>query len=355
MAQLLTVSASPHIRTSADIYRAMRLVIIALLPALFGAIYYFGLRALMLVLISVASAIVFDVLGQKIFGRKINIADGSAVITGILLAYNLPAGAPWWIVIVGSVFAILVVKQFFGGLGYNFLNPALAGRAFLMASWPNLMTSSWLAPKSGTISGLDAITEATPLGILKHGSTNLVAQLNSSDSIANLFWGRVGGCIGETSAFLLIGGGLLLLILGVIDYRIVLGYLGTVIVLAVVLPARASIPFHLFSGGLMLGVFFMATDWVTSPVTKLGRLLFGIGCGALTMVIRLWGGYPEGVSYAILLMNLFTPLIDRYTRGPRFGEVRSIIKSKPIQTFLLLLGTFSSIQFLHIFNNFFKV
>ena len=313
MTPLFTVSASPHIRSDNDINRAMRFVIIALLPAFFGAVYFFGNRVIVVTMVSIASALAAEILGQVVFGRKVDITDGSAIITGLLLVYNLPPAVPFWIPMIGAGFAILIVKQFFGGLGHNFINPALAGRAFLMASWPMIMTKAWLAPRGGTLSGLDGITAATPLSLLKYGNSEIVAQLNGPDAARHLLLGNVGGCIGETSALLLIAGGIFLLILRIIDYRIVIGYLGSVAILTYVLPSKVSVLFQLFSGGLMLGAIFMATDWVTSPITKLGRWLFGIGCGLLTMIIRVWGGYPEGVSYAILLMNLFTPLIDRYT------------------------------------------
>ncbi len=297
----------------------MRAVIIALLPALAGSLYFFGYRAAVLIALSIASALAFEVIGNLLFGRKISVADGSAVITGLLLAYNLPPGAPFWIPLVGSAFAVLIVKQFFGGLGHNFVNPALAGRAFLMASWPTIMTKAWLAPRGGTLSGFDAVTAATPLGVLRLSADSAVAQLGQQETLINLFIGRKGGCLGETSVLLLLCGGLFLLFLKIIDYRIVVGYLGTVVIMALTLPARAPVTFHLFSGGLMLGAIFMATDWVTSPVTRIGRWIFGVGCGLLTMIIRLWGGYPEGVCYAILLMNLVTPLIDRYTKGRTFS------------------------------------
>lgn len=297
----------------------MRAVIIALLPALAGSLYFFGYRAAVLIALSIASALAFEVIGNLLFGRKISVADGSAVITGLLLVYNLPPGAPFWIPLVGSAFAVLIVKQFFGGLGHNFVNPALAGRAFLMASWPTIMTKAWLAPRGGTLSGFDAVTAATPLGVLRLGADSAVAQLGQPETLINLFIGRKGGCLGETSVLLLLCGGLFLLFLRIIDYRIVVGYLGTVVIMALTLPARAPVTFHLFSGGLMLGAIFMATDWVTSPVTRIGRWIFGVGCGLLTMIIRLWGGYPEGVCYAILLMNLVTPLIDRYTKGRTFS------------------------------------
>ncbi len=332
----LTVTASPHIRSGLNVRRIMWAVVIAMLPAFAGSVWFFGWRALMLVGLSVASAIAFDALSQKLFGRKVTITDGSAVITGMLLAFNLPPGVPWWIPVVGSAFAVIVVKQFFGGLGHNFVNPALAARAFLMVSWPGLMTAKWLVPRGGTLSGLDAITTATPLAILKNapeivgeaGAAGLLAQAQSWPVVGKLFFGQVGGCLGETSALLLIAGGLFLILRRrIIDWRIPAGYIGTVIVLILVLPGPKHdllpyVAYHVFGGGLMLGAFFMATDYVTSPITGKGRWIFAVGCGVLTVLIRLWGGYPEGVSYSILLMNVATPVIDRFTKPRLFGRLR---------------------------------
>ncbi|RKX70688.1 Na+-transporting NADH:ubiquinone oxidoreductase subunit D [candidate division WOR-3 bacterium] len=321
----LKVSASPHIFARQNLKFVMYAVILALMPALFGSIYFYGLRALYLVILSVAAAVVAEAVCQWAYKRPITITDGSAIITGILLAYNLPPGVPYWMPVVGSVFAIVVAKQFFGGLGYNFINPALAGRAFLMASWPVAMTHDWLPPAGGTISGLDGITRATPLNLIKAADVDpsVIERLTSLEGIRALFFGNVGGCLGETSALLLLIGGIALLILKIIDYRITLSYLLTVVVLSLILPIKGHPPynilFQLFSGGLFLGAFFMATDMVTTPVTKRGRWIFGIGCGIFTMLIRTFGGYPEGVSYSILFMNVWTPFIDRYTMGRRFG------------------------------------
>jgi len=322
--EMLVVSASPHIRSKHETSKAMRLVTMALLPALIFATYLFGLRALLIAVISILAAIGAEAVIQRMLGRKITITDGSAILTGLLLAFNLPPGVPWWLPAVGSAFAIIFAKQLFGGLGYNFINPALAGRAFLMASWPSLMTKEWLAPIGGTLSGIDGISAATPLSLLKNPANYgnpeiIIRQLNDFDTIKNIFLGKIGGCVGETSAFFLLIGGLFLLFLRIIDYRIVFGYLGSFALLAWLLPTQGSVAFHLFAGGLVLGAFFMATDWVTSPVTKKGRWIFGIGCGVITIIIRIWGGYPEGVSYSILLMNALTPLIDRWTKPKRFG------------------------------------
>jgi len=323
--KLFVVSASPHIGSKHRTSSAMRIVTIALLPALVYSTYLYGLRVLLLTVISILAAVGAEAVLQRMLGKKISVADGSALLTGLLLAYNLPPGAPWWLPAVGSAFAIIFAKQLFGGLGYNFINPALAGRAFLMASWPSLMTKEWLAPVGGTLSGIDGITAATPLSLLKNPANYgdpqiIIRQLNDFETIRNLFFGNIGGCIGETSVLFLLLGGLALLVLRIIDYRIVVGYLGSFAVLAWLLPTQGSVLFHLFSGGLILGAFFMATDWVTSPITRKGRWVFGIGCGIITIVIRLWGGYPEGVSYSILLMNVFTPLIDRLTKERIFGE-----------------------------------
>jgi electron transport complex protein RnfD len=324
--EMLIVSASPHIRAKQKTSLAMRIVTIALLPALIFATYLFGLRVLLITLISILSAVGCEALMQRMLGKKITITDGSAILTGLLLAFNLPPGVPWWLPAVGSAFAIIFAKQLFGGLGYNFINPALAGRAFLMASWPSFMTKEWLAPVGGTLSGIDGITTATPLSLLKNPANYgnpeiIIRQLNDFDTLRDIFFGRIGGCIGETSALFLLIGGLFLISLKIVDYRIVVGYLGSFVLLVWLLPTQGSVLFHLFAGGLFLGAFFMATDWVTSPVTKKGRWIFGIGCGVITVIIRIWGGYPEGVSYSILLMNVFTPLIDRLTKERVFGEL----------------------------------
>lgn len=325
MKDTLIVSASPHIRSRDNVSLAMKLVILALLPAFMFSVYVFGWRALMITIICIVSCMISEALMQKMLGKKITLDDGSALLTGLLLAFNLPPGVPLWLPIVGSVFAIVFAKQLFGGLGHNFINPALAGRAFLMASWPSFMTKEWLVPTGSTLSGIDGVTSATPLTLLKNPANFgvpeiIIQQLNDMSTIKNLFFGRVGGCLGETSALLLLIGGLFLIIVGIVDYRIVTGYLVSFGILAIVLPTKGSLPLHLFSGGLFLGAFFMATDWVTSPVTKKGRWIFGIGCGVLTAIIRIWGGYPEGVSYSILLMNVFTPVIDRFTKERIFGE-----------------------------------
>ena len=324
----LTASVSPHIHKNISTKRIMYTVILALTPAFLGAIYFFGIRVLWLVIISCAGAIAAEALAHRIRKKKLTIWDGSALLTGILLAFNIPVNAPFWIPLVGSFFAILVAKQAFGGLGYNIWNPALAGRAFLMASWPEIMTNKWSAPASGTMSGIQAITNATPLTILKIGTADPVAlsQFGSNKSILNLFLGAQGGCLGETSALLLLIGGIALIAIKYIDWRIPLSYIGTVGILMGIFHLAGVTPvdgiFHILIGGLFLGAFFMATDYITSPITHRGRWIFGIGCGVITVLIRLWGGYPEGVCYSILLMNCLTPLIDRTIRPKKLGEQR---------------------------------
>lgn len=326
----LIVSSSPHIRSNETIQRIMLDVIIALTPAVIGSVYFFGLNALKLILISVASAVFFEAIIQKLFNRPISINDLSAVITGILLAFNLPASAPWWLPVIGSAFAVIVVKQFFGGLGSNFMNPALAARAMLLTSWPTHM-----ATFTGTRP--DVVATATPLAIMKYGlsgdatASATVEAVSSATEAAgaelpelmDMFLGNVGGAIGETSALLLLIGGLYLIVRQVIDWKIPVFYIGATMIVLVLLGVESEfLPYHLLGGGLILGAFFMATDYASAPVTKTGRIVFAIGAGILTALIRVKGGYPEGVSYSILLMNVATPLIEKFTRPKVFGEVK---------------------------------
>ncbi len=320
----LIVSSSPHLQSNESISHIMWSVVICLIPALIGSVYFFGFRMLLIIGLSVLSALGFEAFAEFMWRRKITINDGSAVITGILLAFNLPPNIPIWIPIIGSGFAVIIVKQIFGGLGNNFINPALAARAFLMVSWPQLMTTNWLAPRFGHLAGYDAVTQATPLSLAKNfGTPETFQSLNSWPVIKNLIIGFRGGCIGETSAILLLCGATYLIIKGYLKYRIPLSYIGTILILSFIFYITKLSPlspiFHLFAGGLILGAFFMATDYVTTPMTVKGQWIFGIGCGVITMLIRLWGGYPEGVSYSILLMNVATPLIDRYIKPKVFG------------------------------------
>ncbi len=344
----LLVSASPHIREDVSVQKVMYGVVIALAPAIAGSFYFYGSRALFLTGLACLTALVTEAVIQKMRGVPVTIRDGSALVTGILVAFNIPPGVPWWIPVVGAFFAIAIGKQIFGGLGYNPLNPALLGRAFLLASWPVHMTTMWLPARGGTLSGItmrgvDAVTQATPLAVLRKVSEiisdpsstthqivqarEVLADLGSVDSMLSLFVGRVGGCIGETSALLLLIGAVYLLYRHFIDWRIPVSYVGTVAVLAWIFGGPSGLLtgnalYHVLAGGLILGAFYMATDMVTSPGSPRGMLIFGVGCGVLTSIIRTVGGYPEGVSYSILLMNVATPLIDRHTRPKKFGEVK---------------------------------
>ena len=328
-------------------------VVIALLPALAGAVWLFGFGgALLPVLLSVAAAVAAEFVCLRLMGRSTSAAlDGSAIVTGILLAYNVPPGVPWWLPVLGSVFAIVVGKQAFGGLGSNLVNPALLGRAFLMASFPVLMTAGWSAPfewrnpsagfgtsgmpaaQVSTLPEADAVTGATPLRAWKdsfamddHEGAAVRENLSTPGTYMNLLTGRRGGCIGETSIVLLLLGALYLFVRKVLEWRIPLAYLGAVALFGWILGGPGFLEgdalFIVLTGGAVLGGFFMATDMVTSPVTRRGRIIFGIGAGLITIIIRRWGGYPEGCSYSILLMNLATPLIDRFTRPRMLGEVR---------------------------------
>ena len=311
--QMLTVSSPPHIYGTDTVVRRMGDVIIALSPACALGVYYYGISAFFTMGMSVLSAVLAEFLFQKVAGKKVTVNDLSAVITGILLAFNLPPEVPLWLPAVGSFFAIIAVKQLFGGLGSNFVNPALAARAFLLASFPMHMTN-WTLP--------DAVTSATQLAVIK-GNPEFVPQM--ADYSALLF-GKIGGCIGETSAAALIAGGVYLIYRNVINWRVPVFYIGSFAVFAFVLGREsyfsAYVLYEVLSGGLMLGAFFMATDYATTPITLNGKIIMGIGCGLLTVIIRFYGGYPEGVSYAILIMNIFVPLIDKYVRPRVYGKGR---------------------------------
>ena len=287
------VSGTPHVRSKESIQSIMRDVIIALVPATAAGIYYFGLRALILIVAAIISAVFFEWLYEKITKKPVTINDLSAVVTGLLLAMNLPASAPVWVAIVGSAFAIIFAKQLFGGLGQNFINPALAGRAFLLASYPTEMTT-WVVPNG---LAADAATYATPLAQLKNGALDA--------SLKQLVMGQVGGTIGETCAIALIIGGIYLLYKHVISWKIPVIYIATVFILFAVIGRHGMrMPLQeIFAGGVMLGGIFMATDYASSPVTPKGQVIFAVGAGLLTYLIRTFGGYPEGVSYSILIMN----------------------------------------------------
>lgn len=318
----LTVSASPHIVSPVTTNSIMFDVIIALLPACFGGVYFFGFRSAILILCSVLFCVLAEAAYNKLTKKPQTVGDLSAVVTGILLALNVPVTLPIWILAIGCLFSIVIVKQFFGGLGCNFVNPALAGRAFLLASWAGPMTT-FIKPFSNLklfFPAADTIASATPLASLKLGE---IGNL----SIVSAFFGTIGGCIGETSALLILAGAAYLLIKKVISWRIPVCYLTTFAVLTF-LFGKSSFDWDytllsLLTGGLLFGAFFMATDYTTTPSTPRGKLIFGIGCGVLTFVIRRFGGYPEGVSYSILLMNVAAPLIEKITVPKVFGEVRA--------------------------------
>ena len=318
----MIVSASPHIRSNKTTAGIMRDVCIALVPALICSVIFFGIRAVFITALCMIFSVGAEFLWQKICKKPITISDGTAAVTGMLLAFNLPVSAPWWVCLVGSFVAIIIAKQFFGGMGHNFMNPALVGRAFLLASWPVIMTK-WTNPfTTGFFIPTDVVSSATPLAILK-GST--AAEM---PSMLNMFLGNIGGCLGETSALAILIGGGYLVYRKVITLRIPLSYILTVAVLAFAFPNEGltnieSAGVNILSGGLMLGAFFMATDYVTSPITHKGQIIMGLGCGILTFVIRRFGGYPEGVSYSILLMNVATPLIDRFTQPKPFGALKA--------------------------------
>ncbi len=309
----LIVSYAPHIRSERTTKRLMGDVIIALIPVLIASIIFFGIPALIHTAVCVLSCILFEFAWEKIFKLQNTVGDLSAVITGMLLAFNLPVSAPYWIGVVGSAFAIIIVKMFFGGLGNNFVNPALAGRVFLLACWPVIMTK-WTAPKFTTSLVIDAVSTATPLGALKESGEMIVGY-------KELFLGNIGGCIGEVSALAILIGFVYLLARKVITWRIPVLYVGIVYILSTLLGQDGL--YFILSGGLMLGAVFMATDYVTSPMTGRGQVVFAIGLGILTVVIRVFGKLPEGVSYSILIMNVVTPLIDKYCKNRIYGGVKN--------------------------------
>ncbi|MBL7084922.1 MAG: RnfABCDGE type electron transport complex subunit D [Candidatus Omnitrophica bacterium] len=307
MSDKLIVSVSPHIYSGESSAKIMWMVTLSLLPAGIAGIVIFGLTSLWIILISVVCAILTEAIIQKLRRTEITIFDGSAALTGLLLAFCLPPSVPLWLVAVGAFVAIAIGKQAFGGLGQNIFNPALVGRAFLLAAWPTYMTT-WRLPHQA----LDGVTGATPL------ANNFIGV-----TLRDLLLGNRSGCIGEIHIIALLAGALFLLVLGYITWHIPFSFIATVGIFTWIFGGENFFNgqwlLHILSGGLILGAFFMATDYVTSPLTNKGKLIFGFGCGLFTSIIRLWGGYPEGVCYAILLMNAATPLIDRYTKLRRFG------------------------------------
>jgi len=322
MARLI-ISPSPHVHSGDTVSNKMVGVLTALIPAYIAALYFFGLGALILTVTAILSCMLFEYFIQRfILKGSITITDGSAALTGLLLAFNLPSNLPVWMVIVGSLVAIGLAKMSFGGMGNNPFNPALVARVFLLISFPAQMTS-WPKPIPFNPSYLDAVTAATPLALLK-------GQITEIPSTLNLFLGNVGGSMGEVSALALLIGFAYLLIRKIITWHIPLSIFFTVFVFTGILqyvnPGMfiGTPVFHLLTGGIMLGAIFMATDYVTSPMTTRGMLIFGVGIGLITVLIRVFGSYPEGISFAILIMNAFTPLINKFVKPKRFGEVKRI-------------------------------
>ncbi len=316
----LTVTSAPHLKNPETTSTIMLDVIIALAPAALWGVYVYGWRALVIILVSVASAILSETLFQFFMNIPITVKDCSAAVTGLLLALCLPVSVPIWMPIIGSMFAIIVVKQLFGGIGKNVVNPAIAARVFLFLAWPKHM-SAYTKPFSklpliSNVGDVELVSSATPLAVLKNGEM-------PTDSLFDTVLGRIGGSIGEVSAVLLIIGGIYLLIRRTIRWHIPVAYIGTVALLTLIFPQAGTtlrfVGYEIFSGGLLLGAIFMATDYVTSPVTKSGRIIYGIGCGVITVVIRYFGQYAEGVSFAIMIMNLLVWYLDMFTRPSKFG------------------------------------
>ncbi|SEN33658.1 RnfABCDGE type electron transport complex subunit D [Peptostreptococcus russellii] len=326
MDKKLIVSSSPHIRSKEDTSYIMKQVLIALLPATLAGLYYFRVRGLVTILACVIGAVGSEWLYCKITKKKSTINDLSAVVTGLLLAFNVPAGLPVWMCVLGAVFSIVVVKMIFGGIGCNFLNPALAGRAFLLASFPVAMTT-WVAP-----SVTEVVTTATPLSFMKLAgaegmgtAAGAVEKLHGANiTIVDMFIGNIGGTVGETCSVLLIIGGIYLVYKGIISYIMPVTYIGLVFVLTLLLGGFNGefALYQTFAGGLLLGGIFMLTDYTTSPMTKKGQIIYAAIAAVIATCIRLYGGYPEGVSYSILFANCLVPLIDKYVHNRVFGEVR---------------------------------
>ena len=323
----LIASSSPHIRSNEDTRSIMLDVILALLPATAWAVYAFGFKALLCVVVSVVACVFWEWAYRKVMKKPQMIGDLSAVVTGMLLALTCTVNLPWWVLVIGAFFSIVLVKQLYGGIGCNFLNPALAGRAILVASYAGMM-GNWALPNSkvGVV-----VSSATPMAIMKEGTVEQWEILTANYSVGDMFMGNIGGAMGEVSALALLLGGVYLVIRKVISWHIPVGYIGAVAILSLV-AAPAGIDnvqymlYNVFGGGLMLGAIFMATDYATSPVTKLGQIIFGVGCGLLTVFIRRFGSFPEGVCYSILIMNCTTWLLDKYIRPTIYGAAKKAKK-----------------------------
>ncbi len=328
MKQLVTVSPSPHIYSGQSVKKLMYGVIIALVPAFMVSLFVFGIGALIVTSISIITCVLTEYLIQKlILKSESSISDGSAIVTGTLLAFNLPSNLPWWMIVIGCIFAIAIGKMVFGGLGNNPFNPALVGRVFLLISFPVQMTS-WPVPLQSRMQYIDALTGPTPLGILKEGLRNGEIISDFAQKLpdnSRLFMGYMSGSLGEISALALLLGFIWLLYKRIITWHIPVFIFITIAsftgILWIIDPAHNASPvFHLLTGGVMLGAIFMATDYVTSPMTRTGMIIYAIGIGLLTVIIRVYGAYPEGVSFAILIMNSFVPIINRYIKPGRFGK-----------------------------------
>ena len=302
----LTVSSSPHIRSKSSTQRVMLDVIIALMPALIASIIIFGFTALAVVAVCVASCVLCEFIWQKLMHQKVTVGDLSAVVTGILLAYNLPVNIPIWQAIIGSIVAIIVVKQLFGGIGKNFVNPAITGRIVMFLAFSSSMTS-WVFP--------DTVSTATPLALISNGATDQLP------SLLHMFLGYRGGCLGETCVLALLLGGIYLVVRKVITWHTPVIYIATVFLFTLILGQQPV--YQIMSGGLMLGAIFMATDYVTTPYTTIGKIIFGLGAGFLTVIIRVYGSYPEGVSFSIILMNILTPYINRIRISKPVGGIKA--------------------------------
>jgi electron transport complex protein RnfD len=328
MSKLLNISPSPHFHGKETTRKLMLGVVIALMPALFTSVFYFGMGAVIVTVTSVSSCILFEYLIQRFILKKpVSITDGSALVTGLLLAFNLPSNIPVFVIILGSLVAIGIAKMTFGGLGNNPFNPALVGRVFMLISFPVQMTS-WPIPAGINSGYMDAVTGATPLAVLKEGIKNgesLSQLMEKVPTTVQMFIGKMGGSIGEVAALALLIGFGYMLYKKIITWHIPVSVLGSVAVFTTVLwlinpETNANPVFHLLTGGLLLGAIFMATDYVTSPMNKKAMIIYGCGIGILTVIIRVWGAYPEGVSFAILIMNAFVPLMNAYIKPKRFGE-----------------------------------
>ncbi len=327
----LVVTVSPHIRSDVTVNRIMWTVTLSLLPAFVMGVYYFGPKAIYITALCIAGSLFSEWLVEKMTNRDFTLGDGSAFLTGFLLGMNMPATVPFYIPLVSSFVAVAITKQLFGGLGYNIFNPALIGRAFALITWPRAMTT-WMEPTAAFV-GLDARTTATPLGLLKEEGMHKLLEVfgDKMNLYTQLLIGHRAGSLGEVSAIAIIIGGLFLLYKKYISWHIPVSFLATVAVFAWIFGGKEGFftgdpVVHLLSGGLMLGAFFMATDYVTCPSIRRGQIVFGIGCGLLTILIRLKAGYPEGVMFAILLMNCFSPLIDRSMKARVFGARREVKK-----------------------------